>query len=81
MKELDTIISMTLCFMHQKYLQTELHFNNGAHFLDFCAENYPLIFFYLNPFYCLQTLHFGILNYEIQYKEGICKDSGRSVVL
>ena len=35
---------------------------------------------YVNPFPHQQALHFGILNYETQHKEGTCKVLGRSVV-
>ena len=35
--------------------------------------------FNLNPFLYLQALHFGILNYEKQDKEGICKVLGKFV--
>ena len=31
---------------------------------------FPLIFFNLNPFKHQQALHFGVLNYEKQHKEG-----------
>ena len=47
-------------------------FNNDGHFLDLFAQNYPLIFPYINPFKHQQVLHFGILNCEKQHKEGIC---------
>ena len=46
-------------------------------FLDFRAQKFPLIFFFnVNQ----QALHFGVLNYEKQHKEGTCKVLGRSVV-
>ena len=55
-------------------------FNKDANFLDFCAQNYPLIFFNLNRLYHQQVQQFVILNYEKQHKEGLCKVLGRSVV-
>ena len=66
------IISRTLCFMRQSNFRPSYFFNNDAYFLDFCAQNYPLIFFW--------DQHFGILNYEKQHKEDLCKVLGRSVV-
>ena len=42
---------------------------------------FPLIFFFhLNLFQHQQALHFGVLNYEKQHKEGTCKVSGRWVI-
>ena len=55
-------------------------FNNYAYFLDFRAQKFPLIFLNLNPFKHQQALHFGVLNYEKQHKEGTCKVLGRSVI-
>ena len=55
-------------------------FNEDAYFLDFRAQKFPLIFFNVVPFKHQQALHFGVLNYEKQHKEGTCKVSGRSVV-
>ena len=72
MKELEKIIARTLCFMRQSNFRRSYFFNNDAYFLDFRAQNYPLIFFNLNPFYHQQVQHFGILNYEKQHKEGLC---------
>ena len=80
MKELKKIIAGTLCFMHQRIFRHIYIFNNCAYFLDFCAQKFPLIFLNLNPFYHQQALHFGVLNYEKQHKEGTCKVLGRSVV-
>ena len=80
MKELEQIIAWTLCFMHQSFFRPTYSFNNDAYFLDFCAQNFPLIFFNANLFKHEQALHFGVLNYENQHKEGTCKVSGRSVV-
>ena len=36
--------------MHQNIFRPNRIFNNDAYFLDFCAQKFPLIFFYLNPF-------------------------------
>ena len=74
------IISMMLCFMHQSIIRPIYIFNNDAYFLDFRAQKFALTFFNLNPFQHHQALHFGVLNYEKQHKEGTCKVSGRSVV-
>ena len=49
-------------------------------FLDFRAQKFPLSFFNVNPFKHQQALHFRVLNYEKQHKEGTCKVSGKSVV-
>ena len=80
MKELKKIIIRTLSFMHQRIFRPIYIFNNYAYFLDFCAQKFPLIFLNLNPFQHQQVLHFGILIYEKQHKEGTCKVLGRSVV-
>ena len=80
MKELKKIIARTLCFMHQRIFRPIYIFNNYAYFLDFRAQKFPLIFLNLNPFLHQQALHFGVLNYEKQHKEGTCKVLGRSVV-
>ena len=80
MKELKKIIARTLFIMHQRIFRHIYIFNNCAYFLDFRAQKFPLIFLNLNPFYHQQALHFGVLNYENQHKEGTCKDLGRSVV-
>ena len=40
----------TLCFMRQSNLRSSYFFNNDAYFLGFRAQNYPLIFYNLNPF-------------------------------
>ena len=66
--------------MHQGILSPYYIFNNDAYFLDFRAQKLHLIFFNLNPFEHQQALHFGVLNYENQHKEGTCKVSGRSVI-
>ena len=66
--------------MHQSVVIPKYIFNNDAYFLDFCAQKFPLIVFNANPFLHQQALHFGVLNYEKQHKEGTCKVSGRSVV-
>ena len=66
--------------MHQIFFRPNNIFNNDAYFLDFRAQKFPLIFFNVNPFLHQQALHFGILNYEKQHKEGTCKVSERSVV-
>ena len=80
MKELEKIIARTLCFMPPRFFRPNYIFNNDAYFLDFCAQQFPLIFFNVNLFLHQQALHFGVLNYEKQDKEGTCKVSGRSVV-
>ena len=36
--------------MRQSNFRPSYFFINDAYFLDFCAQNYPLIFFNLNPF-------------------------------
>ena len=66
--------------MHQRFFRPIYIFNNYAYFLDFRAQKFPLIFLNLNPFEHQQALHFGVLNYEKQHKEGTCKVLGRSVV-
>ena len=66
MKVLEKIIARTLCAMHHGILSFYYIFNNDAYFL--------------NPFYHQQALHFGVLNYEKQHKEGTCKVSGRCVI-
>ena len=80
MKELEKLIARMCCFMHQSFFRPNYIFNNDAYFLDFCAQNFPLIFLIVNPFKHQQALHFGVLNYEKQHKEGIYRVSGRSVV-
>ena len=80
MKELEKRIARTRCFMHQSFFRPNYIFNNDAYFLDFRAQKFPLIFFNVNPFRHQQALHFGVLNYEQQHKEGNCKVSGRSVL-
>ena len=72
MKELEKIIAMTLCFMHQSVFRPIYIFNNDAYFLDFRAQKFPFIFFNLNPFKHQQALH--------KHKEGTCKVLGRPVV-
>ena len=66
--------------MHQRIFRHIYIFNNYAYFLDFRAQKFPLIFLNLNPFQYQQALHFGVLNYVKQHKEGTCKVLGRSVV-
>ena len=80
MKVLEKIIARSLCFMHQGIFRPNFIFNNDAYFSDFRAQKFPLICFNSNYFEHQQALHFGILNYEKQDKEGTCKVSGRSVV-
>ena len=80
MKELEKIIAKSLCFMHQSFSRPNYIFNSDAYFLDFRAQKFPLIFFKVNLFLHQQALHFGVLNYEKQHKEGTCKVSGRSDV-
>ena len=43
------------------------------YYLDFHAQKFPLNFFNVNLFYHQQALHFGVLNYEKQHKEGPVK--------
>ena len=73
-------IARMLCFMPQSNFRPSYFFINNSYVLDFCAQNYPLIFLNLNPFQHQQVQHFGILNYEKQHKEGLCKVLDRSVV-
>ena len=84
MKVLEKIIARMLCFMHQGIFRPNNRpnyiFNNKAYFLDFRTQKFPLIFSNSNPFKHQQALHFGVLNYENQAKEGTCKVSGRSVI-
>ena len=80
MKVLEKIIARTFYFMHQSIFRPNYSFNNDAYFLNFCAQKFPLIFLNLNPLQHQKALHFGVLNYEKQLKEGTCKVSGRSVV-
>ena len=49
-KELEKIISWMLCFLNQSFLRPNYIFNNNAYNLDFCAQKFPLICFYVNPF-------------------------------
>ena len=65
--------------MNQSFFRSNYIFNNNAYFLDFRAQKFPLICFNVIPFLHQQALHFGILNFEKQHKEGTCKVSGRSV--
>ena len=44
-KRVGEIIARTLCFMQQSTFRLNYIFHNDAYFLDFCAENYSLIFF------------------------------------
>ena len=82
MKVLEKIIARTLCFMHQCIFRPHYIFNNDAYFSDFGAQKFPLNFFFFNliPFKHQHGLHYDVLNYEKQHKEGTCKVSGRSVV-
>ena len=66
--------------MNQSIFRPIYIFDNGAYFLDFRTQKFPMISFNLNPFQHQQALHFGVLNYEKQHKEGTCKVWGRSVV-
>ena len=66
--------------MHQRIFRHIYIFNNYAYCLDFRAQKFPLIFLNLNPFIHQQALHFGVLSYEKQHKEGTCRVLGRSVV-
>ena len=50
MKELEKIIAMMHCFMHQSFFRPNYISNNDAYFLDFRAQKFPLIFFNVNPF-------------------------------
>ena len=36
--------------MHQSFFRPNYIFNNDAYFLDFRAQEFPLIFFNVNPF-------------------------------
>ena len=63
--------------MHQRFVRSNYIFNYNAYFLGFRAQKFPLIFFNANPFWHQQSLHFGVLNYEKQHKEGTCKVSGK----
>ena len=49
-ERVGNIIARTLRFMHQCFFTPNYIFDNDAYFLDFCAENYPLILYDLNPF-------------------------------
>ena len=66
--------------MHQSFFRPNYIFNEDDYFLDFHAQKFPLIFFYVYPFLHQQALHYGVLNYEKRNKEGTCKVSGRPVV-
>ena len=67
--------------MHQGIFKLIYIFNNDAYFIDFRAQKFPLIFFNYGKFFLTQqALHFGVLNYEKQHKEGTYKVLGRSVV-
>ena len=67
--------------MLQSFISPNNIFNNNAYFLDFRAQKIPVdLFFNVNPYQLQQSLHFGVLNYEKQHKEGTCKVSGGSVV-
>ena len=79
-ERVEKIIARTLCFMHQRIFRPIYLFNNYAYFLAFRAQKFPFIFLNLNPFKHQQALHFGVLNYVQQHKEGTCKVLGRSVV-
>ena len=80
MKELKKIIAGTLCFMQSIFIPNYI-LNNDAYFLDFCVDNYPLRFFFKFKSFLISTSPaFGVLNYDKQHKEGICKVLGKSVV-
>ena len=66
--------------MHQSFFRLNYSFNKDAYFFRFSRTKIPLIFFNVNPFNHQQALQFGVLNYEKQHKDGICKVLGRSVV-
>ena len=55
--------------MRQRNFRPRYFFNNEAYFLDFCAQNYPLVFFSLNPLKHQRVQHFGILNYQKKKKK------------
>ena len=57
-------------FYASRYLKTLDIFNKSASFLDSCTHKFGH----------QQVLHFGVLNYEKQHKEGTCKVLGRSVI-
>ena len=63
-----------------KFFRPYYIFNKDAYFLDFRAQKFHTIFFNVNPFEHQQALHFWVLSYEKQHKEGTCKVSGNSVV-
>ena len=66
------IIARTLYFIHQSILRPNYILNNVLIFLDFCAQQFRLILFNLNPLY----IRFGVLNHEKQHEEGICTVQG-----
>ena len=76
-KELETI---TLCFMRQNNFRPSYFLITMLIFFTFLHTKLPFDRFNLNPFKHQQVQHFGILNYEKQHKEGLCKFLGRSVV-
>ena len=65
--------------MHQSFFRPNYIFNNNAHPSDSRALKSPSTLPNVNPFQHQQALHFGVLSYEKQHKEGTCKASGRSV--
>ena len=82
MKDLEKIITRTLCFIHKGILSSYYIFNNDTYFCRFSSTKilFYLFFFTLNPFQHQQALHFRVLNYEKQHKEGTCKISARSYI-
>ena len=49
MRVLETNNCLDALFDALKYFKTHLHFINDGYIIDFCAENYPLVFFNINP--------------------------------
>ena len=80
MKELEKIITMRLCFIHQGFFRPNYIFNNNAYFLEFRAQIFPLMFFECKSLLTSTNPAFGVQNYEKQHKKDTCKVSGRSVV-
>ena len=80
MKELEKIIARTLCFKHQRFSDQITVLITVLIFFRFSRTNFPFEIFNVNPSYHLEALHFAVLSYEKQHKEGIYKDVGRSVI-
>ena len=55
------------------YLQTQLHFSNDAHFLDFRAQTFPLIFFNLNLININKPCILGLLIMKTKIKKAPVK--------